>query len=190
MVGRTIEPVMGMDINQVRIRRLAYEDLPALEWNGEFIHFRNVYEGVYRRMQNGTAEAWVAESGRDGIVGQVFLQLDCDRPELANGWNRAYLYSFRIKPEYRNLGLGTRMLDVLQNYLVKRKFTRLTLNVARDNPDARRLYERLGFQIVADEPGIWSYKDHNGKIQTVEEPSWRMEKKLREFVNPDPGAKQ
>ena len=179
MTSTSVEPEHALNISQIRIRRLAYEDLPALEWDGEFIHFRNVYQGVYRRMQSGTAEAWVAESPTEGIVGQIFLQLDCDRPELANGWNRAYLYSFRIKPKYRNLGLGTRMLQTLQDYLVRRKFTRLTLNVARDNPDAIRLYERLGFQIVAEEPGIWSYKDHTGKIQTVEEPSWRMEKKLR-----------
>jgi hypothetical protein len=48
------------------------EDLPGLEWNGEFSHFRNVYLGVYRRMQQGTNEAWVAEAPREGIVGQCF----------------------------------------------------------------------------------------------------------------------
>lgn len=165
-------------LENIRIRKLSREDLPSLEWDGEFTHFRNVYKGVYQRTQIGTAAAWVAEAPVDGIVGQVFLQLDCDRPELANGWNRGYLFSFRIKPLYRNMGLGTRMLTVLQNFLITRHYTRLTLNVARDNPDAIRLYKKLGFQIVAEEPGIWSYIDHLGKVQTVHEPSWRMEKSL------------
>jgi ribosomal protein S18 acetylase RimI-like enzyme len=52
------------------------------------------------------------------------------------------------------------------------------LNVARDNLEAIRLYHRLNFQIVGEEPGIWSYIDHLGKWHTVEEPSWRMEKHL------------
>lgn len=179
MVEITTDPVSMAEIDEVIIRRMTREDLTALEWDGEFLHFRNVYKGVYKRMQSGTAEAWVAESPTAGIVGQVFLQLESDRPELADGWNRAYLYSFRIKPRFRSHGLGTKMMTVMENFLVARRFTRLTLNVARDNLDAIRLYQRLGFQIVAEEPGVWSYIDHMGKWQTVIEPSWRMEKRIR-----------
>ncbi len=178
MVDRSTEVLSGAQLENIHIRKLTKEDLPGLEWDGEYTHFRNVYKGVYQRTLVGTAAAWVAESPLDGIVGQVFLQLDCDRPELANGWNRAYLYSFRIKPPYRNLGLGSKMLNTLEDYLVARRYTRLTLNVARDNPHAIRLYKRHGFQIVSEEPGIWSYIDHMGKWHTVEEPSWRMEKRL------------
>lgn len=172
------EEIPAIVTEKIRIRRMTREDLPDLEWDGEFTHFRNVYKNVYYRMQHGTAEAWVAELPQAEIIGQVFLQLESDRPELADGWNRAYLYSFRIKPPYRNHGLGTRMLHVLEEYLIAKRFTRLTLNVARDNPDAIRLYKRHGFQIVAEEPGIWSYIDHQGQWKTVEEPSWRMEKRL------------
>lgn len=178
MTDRSKDVLSNPRLEDIQIRKLTKDDLPALEWNGEYTHFRNVYKGVYQRTQHGTAAAWVAESPADGIVGQVFLQLDCDRPELANGWNRAYLYSFRIKPQYRSMGLGTRMIKILENYLVARHYSRLTLNVARDNPEVFRLYQRLGFQIVGEEPGIWSYIDHLGKWHTVEEPSWRMEKLL------------
>lgn len=69
-------------------------------------------------------------------------------------------------------------MRILENSLIQKHFTRLTLNVARDNLDAIRLYKRLGFQIIAEEPGVWSYIDHVGQWQTVEEPSWRMEKQL------------
>lgn len=165
-------------LERVSIRILEKDDLPALEWEGEYIHFRNLFLSLYKRMQAGTAMAWVAELPQKGLIGQLFLQLDCDRPELADGWNRAYLFSFRMKTPYRNLGIGSRMLNLVEDYLYEKKFTRLTLNVARDNSDAIRLYKRYGFQIVAEEPGIWSYLDHLGKWHTVEEPSWRMEKIL------------
>jgi ribosomal protein S18 acetylase RimI-like enzyme len=119
---------------------------------------------------------WIAELSNVGLIGQVFLQLVSDRPELSDGWQRAYLYSFRVKPEYRNNGLGTRMTEVVEDFLRSRKYTRVTLNVARDNPDATRLYKRLGYQIVAEEPGVWSYPDDEGTWHTLTEPSWRMEK--------------
>jgi ribosomal protein S18 acetylase RimI-like enzyme len=178
MTEKVHEEISPSDLAKVSIRRMTREDLPALEWNGEFKHFRNVYKSVYHRMQQGGADAWVAESAQGEIIGQVFLQYMSDRPELADGWNRAYLYSFRIKPLYRSRGLGTRMLSVLEDALIARHYHHVTLNVARDNPDAIRLYKRQGFQIIAEEPGIWSYIDHEGQWQTVIEPSWRMEKKL------------
>lgn len=162
----------------VVIRKMTQADLPTLEWDGEFIHFRHVYEGVYKRMEKGSAMAWVVETKDKKMIGQVFLQLNCDRPELADGWNKAYLFSFRIKPAYQNLGIGSRMIELLEDFLTQRNFSRLTLNVARDNLRAIHLYERLGFKIVAPEPGVWSYVDHKGVWHTVEEPSWRMEKAL------------
>ena len=66
------DPVV--EIEKINIRRMTREDLPALEWDGEFTHFRNVYRSVYNRMQQGTADAWVAESPQAEIIGQVFLQ--------------------------------------------------------------------------------------------------------------------
>jgi ribosomal protein S18 acetylase RimI-like enzyme len=165
------------------IRPATRSDLFAMEWGEEFKHFRIVYANAFSRMQQGTSMIWIAETQTYGLIGQVFVQLVCDRPELADGWQRAYLYSFRVKPEFRNQGMGTEMVKVIEDFLTYRKFSRLTLNVARDNLDAQRLYKRLGFQIVAEEAGIWSFPDHEGVWHTLEEPSWRMEKKLAR-VNP------
>ncbi len=165
-------------LNQVLIRKLNENDLPALEWDGEFTHFRRVYADAYRRQMRGVSVLWVAEMPSVGIIGQVFIQLICDRRELADGFRRAYLYSFRVRGPYRNQGLGTRMVEELSADLRHRHYKILTLNVAKDNPRARALYERLGFTVVSAEPGIWSYIDHRGLRQNMEEPAWRMEKAL------------
>ena len=74
------------------------------------------------------------------------------------------------------------MIEVVESFLQLRSFSRVTLNVARDNPDAIRLYKRLGYQIVAEEPGVWSFPDDEGKWRTLTEPSWRMEK----IIPPNP----
>jgi ribosomal protein S18 acetylase RimI-like enzyme len=163
----------------VDIRQIRKADLPALEWNGEYSHFRQIYADAYNRSLHGLAVLWVADLPGAGIIGQVFIQLSCDRPELADGHLRAYLYSFRVMPAYRSGGLGSRIMDVVEKDLGKRGFRYVTLNVAKDNPRAQQLYERVGYHVVAHEPGIWSYMDPEGVWHQVEEPAWRMEKRIR-----------
>ncbi len=165
-------------IDQIKLRQLRRTDLKDLEWDGEFIHFRRLYEASYHSARNGNSILWIAELPAVGLIGQLFVQLCSARPELANGRNRAYIYGFRIKPAYRNLGIGTLMMEKAEGDLYDRGFGLVTLNVGQENLAARRLYERLGYQVVSDEPGIWSFTDHEGKMRDVHEPSWRMEKKL------------
>ncbi len=165
-------------LRKVSIRHLVHKDLRALEWDGEFTHFRRVYADAFRRYERGVLIMWVAELVDKGIIGQVFIQLNSNRKELADGKHRAYLYSFRIKPEFRSAGLGTHMMEVVESDLRRRGYSSVTLNVAKDNVDAQRLYERHGYRIVAHEPGVWSYPDDQGQWQLVNEPAWRMEKRL------------
>jgi ribosomal protein S18 acetylase RimI-like enzyme len=175
-------------INQVQIRPVQKADLPGLEWEGEFAHFRRIYADAYERSRKGRSVLWVAElqpgvpsmeSRPDGrIIGQLFVQLICDRPELADGANKGYIFAFRVRPTFRSGGLGTRMISVAEEDLISRNFKIATLNVAQTNLGALRLYERLGYHVVSADPGRWSYPDENGSWHFVEEPAWRMEKKL------------
>lgn len=174
----TREQKTGSWINQVVIRPMVETDLPALEWDGEYQHFRRVFADAYQRMRRGLSVLWVAELPEVGLIGQVFIQFVCDRSELADGVERAYLYSFRVRKKYRGCGLGSRILDVVEDDLRKRGFVFVTLNVARDNPRAQQLYVRRGYRVAAPEPGVWSYPDDKGVWHRVEEPAWRMEKIL------------
>lgn len=175
---REITENRGCWIDRVIIRHLIYADLPQLEWDGEYKHLRQVYLNAYHHRNQGKNVLWVADLPNEGIIGQVFIQLNSVRKDLADGFFSAYLYAFRIKPEFRNFGLGSRMFSIIETDLIKRKFREITLNVAKTNVGARRLYERLGFTIFGSEPGEWSYRDHNNKLQHVVEPAWKMIKPL------------
>jgi ribosomal protein S18 acetylase RimI-like enzyme len=165
-------------LDQVIVRQVTEADLPAMEWDGEFSHFRRVYAEAYQRMLRGYTILWVAELPGTGLIGQVFIQFVCDRPELADGHERAYLYSFRVRDAFRGHGVGSYIMDVVEDDLRMREFQCVTLNVARDNPRAQQLYLRRGYRVVAPEPGVWSYPDEKGVWHQVEEPAWRMEKFL------------
>lgn len=166
----------------LRIRHITEADLSRLEWDGEYTHFRRIFADAYQASRRGAAVLWMAETHQQGIIGQVFISLISARRDLADGSDRAYLYGFRILPAYRNLGVGKRMLHVVEKDLIRRGFRLLTLNVGRDNIDAQRFYQRLGFQTLHGDPGRWSYIDHRGRRRFVNEPAWRMEKILSEDV--------
>jgi len=167
-------------VDRIVIRHMNREDLRPLEWDGEYTHFRRQFQSVYRDYENGVAIPWVAVLADSGaMLGQVFVLLESRfRPELADGDKRAYLFSIRVKGAYRRQGIGGRLMDVAEDDLKARGYNKATLNVARDNPEAQRFYDRRGYQVVAPEPGQWSYIDHRGRRQYVDEPAWRMEKAL------------
>lgn len=160
--------------------RLATEkDLPGLEWEGEYKHFRRLYHETYLRTLSGTTLMWIASDQNHKIIGQVFIQLDSANGSLADGSNRAYLFGFRVRKVFRSQGIGSQMMEFVENDLIKRGYKILCLNVARDNPRAFDLYRRLGYKLVGPDPGVWSYQDDQGKWHYMEEPAWRLEKILK-----------
>ncbi|MQC26775.1 MAG: GNAT family N-acetyltransferase [Chloroflexi bacterium] len=165
-------------VGEVPLRQLVESDLRGLEWEGEYIHFRRIYELAYRRALKGDAVLWVAD-GAEGLLGQLFVLLrSMADPAAADGRRRAFIHSFRVRPEVRGRGLGSRMLRKAEGDLRRRGYRWASLNVARDNAAAVRLYKRAGYAIVSEEEGRWMYLDHRGIEREVHEPSWRMRKAL------------
>jgi ribosomal protein S18 acetylase RimI-like enzyme len=165
-------------LTQLRIRCAEEADLPALEWNGEYAHFRRLFADTYRQSILGCAKIWITELMGNDLIGQLMVSLKGNRPELADGITRAYVFGFRVQPAFRNQGIGRLMMRTVEDDLWQNRFRTVTLNVAQTNFAARRFYERLEYSIVGNEPGHWSYLDQYGKRQEVHEPAWRMEKEL------------
>lgn len=164
--------------DKIVYRQVKSSDLPRLEWNGEFTHFRNVFKNAFEKSKTGKTKLWVVEIKHVGLIGQAFVQLISSRLDLANGVDRAYIYAFRFKENYRNIGLGSSLLKFIESDLLQINFKETTLNVARENLRAIHFYQKHGFKIVAEESGEWSYRDHNNVLQTVVEPAWKMVKYL------------
>ena len=167
-------------LSRVEIRQAEKSDLTALEWEGSYQRFRRIYADVFQRTKKGLAVMWVADLSGYGLTGQVFVQMDSEyRPELANGKTWAYVHAFRVRPLFRNAGLGTLLMEAAEADLLERNYKIVILTVAKDNPAARRLYERLGYEVIAADSGRWSYRDDRGMLRHVVEPGWRMSKRLQ-----------
>jgi ribosomal protein S18 acetylase RimI-like enzyme len=161
----------------VTIRLAEKSDISKLEWYGQFIHFRYVLRRAYREQERGRRFMLVADC--NGFpIGQVFIQLSSTNTRVADGKNRAYLYSFRVMEMFQGHGIGTKLLKEAEKMLVERGFRSATLSVTKTNTDAMRLYQRHGYRIFSEDPGRWDYIDHRGITQYVEEPCWVLEKFL------------
>lgn len=165
---------------KIKIRHLTREDLTTLEWEGEYIRFRRVYLQVYERMRNGLGLMWGADLPGVGLIGQAFVQFKkSSTNSRSQKMKKAHIHSFRVRPAYRRAGVGTQIMDAIEVDLLRRGYDMVSLNVSRKNHVARRLYSRRGYVIVRPEPGEWSYYDHQGKLQKMHEPGWRMQKTIQ-----------
>lgn len=161
------------------IRHLQPADAVALEWEGEFAHFRRVYAVAFERAQAGNATLWGVEAAAGELVGQLFVLLNSENdPQTADGRQRAFIHSFRVRPEHRNLGLGSALLLHAEADLRARGFAWVALNVAEDNPGGLRFYLRHGYAELHRVTGYWSFIDHEGQQRHLHEPGWRLGKPL------------
>lgn len=168
----------------VAIRPLQAEDLPLLEWFGQYKHFRNLFLRSYQDQAAGKRELLVADV--NGFpVGRLFILFYSRNPALADGRERAYLYSFAVIDMLQGLSIGTRLIQAAEQTIRARDYRWITLAVAKDNPGALRLYERHHYRIFAEDEGRWRYTDHRGIIRQVVEPAWLLEKDLLQNLNSD-----
>lgn len=172
-------PPATINLLGLTVRKISRSDLSALEWEGQYQRYRRVFASLYSSVLNGKTLMWIVETREQKIIGQAFVMLHSSDRDAADGSIRAYIFSFRIRPEWQNKGVGTGLMEFVEADLYQRGFSFTTLNVAKDNPAALRLYQRLGYKIIGSRSGIWSYIDHNGVQQHVNEPAWRMMKKIR-----------
>ncbi|MFQ5942138.1 MAG: GNAT family N-acetyltransferase [Anaerolineales bacterium] len=159
------------------IRLATTEDLRALEWDGEYAHYRRLFKRAIDEARHGRRILLLAEID-DQLVGQIFIQLTIRAAFSTRGASSGYFYAFRVKPAFRNQGVGSSLLQKAEDNLAIRGFHRAVISVAKRNFAARRLYERAGYSVFAEDPGEWSYVDHKGKLRQVREPAFVLEKRL------------
>jgi len=104
----------------------------------------------------------------DGAPVGVAQLLHADIPEVRN---------VGVLEEHRGRGIGTALVREAEHRALPAG--RLRLGVGLDNPQARRLYERLGYRAVGDPvTTTYEYVDADGVRRTATETDQMMEKAL------------
>jgi len=133
----------------VTLRLCREADLPALEWYGEYTHDREIIRATFEAQERGDMLMLLADL--NGFpVGQLWINLALKREERTG-----CLWAGRVFPWLRSLGLGSRLFALAERLLRERGYAGVEFGVEKDNPDARRLYERLGYRVIGSIPTEW-----------------------------------
>jgi ribosomal protein S18 acetylase RimI-like enzyme len=148
----TLSPIAADDLPRLRDlwialhhRHRAVSPLPLVEDDEDSWRARSA---LYRRwLAEGTAFGIVAERSGEAL-GYAFCCLR-DGPDDTFPVGERYgdLYSLSVAEPERGQGIGTRLLDAVDDELAARGVHDLRISVLAGNEDARRLYERRGFGV-------------------------------------------
>lgn len=151
------------------IRAARQDDLPRLEWFGSLAHWRDVNRRTFNDHMAGLRLMFVADL-HNFPIGQVVIDV--------SSHEYAYLYALRVLEPFQNLGIGARLIRVGEEVARGHGFRQIQLAVEKSNTGARRLYERMGFEIFTQRVDVWSYVDHLGVTHWVHEDVYGMRKLL------------
>ncbi|WP_165549735.1 GNAT family N-acetyltransferase [Kribbella speibonae] len=92
-------------------------------------------------------EGWSRESVADPTTDLAVVEVDgrgAGRLRVSRTADSVELNGIQLHPDVQNRGVGTAIITTLKSEAARRDVP-LRLHVERDNPNARRLYDRLGF---------------------------------------------
>lgn len=155
---------------RINLRHATRDDLAKLEWYGLMTPYRDVMLEGFLRAEAGEIIYLVADH-KSFPVGQV--QIDLTRHVDKN---IAIIWALRVLSVLQNLGIGTRLIQTAETLIQARGFTIAEISVAKDNPKAKQLYERLGYQVVSEHVSQWSYTTPAGEVRHVTDEEWILRK--------------
>jgi len=101
------------------------------------------------RRDAGAAFAILTDPGRESYVALLEGEIVGFLILVMHGAFVGYIQSVCVAPGRRSLGLGRRLMAFAEERIF-RETPNVFLNVASFNPAARRLYERLGYEVVGE----------------------------------------
>ena len=129
------------------IRDLEPADLTDLDWSGGPAHLRAVATAL-QDSYAGDVGLLVLALANGRLVGMGGVDL---RPDPGCG----RLWMLAVHHRLQSLGLGTRLIAALEDWIVVRGRARARLTVELDNPRAAELYRRLGYRELGPVRESW-----------------------------------
>jgi len=139
-----VDELSGLWLALHRHHRVAVGTLPLVD--DDELSWQRRRALYLDRLGSGNGFLVVAIEGND-VVGYALVCIE-DGPDdtFPVGQRYAELYSLSVAPELRGRGIGTRLLDFVDEELARRSIEDLKVAVMVGNTDAERLYERRGLR--------------------------------------------
>lgn len=105
-----------------------------------WLTLKRTYEDSVKMMGDSLRETYVAIAGGE-IAGFLILRMD--------GAFSGYIQTVGVVPDWRNKGIGTELVIFAEERIFRER-PNVFMCVSSFNPDARRLYERLGYEVIGE----------------------------------------
>lgn len=117
----------------------SYQNCWVAENEGQVIAALNAYDGAKLRRLRAPVTKYIKEQFSKDF-----------NPEDETQEGEYYIDSFGVRPDQQGKGVGAQLLKyIINHYVVKNKQT-VGLLVDKNNPSAKRLYLKLGFEQVGE----------------------------------------
>lgn len=101
------------------------------------------YDSDYLCRFFADSEDSIIVAEQDNIV-VGYISIEVKREKLPY----AYIDDFCVSMQYRNQGIGTRLLKCAETYVKEKGISDICLHVEMKNTSAQRLYEKNGYDIL------------------------------------------
>jgi ribosomal protein S18 acetylase RimI-like enzyme len=142
-------------LDELVVDDLADDEVDALAWSGSPLHLQSIREALVRRARSAAVDYLVVRAPGGQPVAKGGVQYDHPR-------GPGELWQLAAHPDLQRLGLGTRLIRALEDRVRRRALATAWLGVETDNPDAQRLYERLGYREFDRTAGGWEAQRPDG----------------------------
>ena len=127
----------------------SYENCWVVEDKNGTIGVANIYDGAkLHELRLPVAELIITMFNRDF------------HPEDETQAGEMYIDCIGVHPDYQGRGIGTKLFQFLKEEYVHKQNKILGLLVDADNPHARRLYLKLGFEIQGEKTLVGKKMEH------------------------------
>lgn len=127
----------------------SYENCWVLEYEKSVVAVANVYKGSDLEALRNPVKEYIKDN----------FNIDFT-PEDETQPGEYYIDCVAVNPDFQGTGLGTQLFKFLiEEYVIKNQHI-LGLLVEKDNPNAKRLYLKLGFEVVGQKVLTGKTLDH------------------------------
>jgi GNAT superfamily N-acetyltransferase len=162
--------ILAGGARQLAVGDLREDDLDDLAWSGNPAHLRSVAAALHRAAQ-GAEDYLVVRAP----AGQPVAKMRIDYTSEADTGVFSQLVT--MDPLQR-LGIATMLIGVGEERVRGRGLALAALGVEDNNPRARRLCERLGYQAAGRQHASWEYEDDDGVPRLYETTLTILRKRL------------
>ncbi len=149
---------------------LVFDDLKKINWAGSATHLKYVEEALNRAQKGEVIYLAVRDADGNPIsIGGV---------DFCAHENAGTLWQIITKDSLRGLGIGTKLIESLEQKIKSRGINIVMLGVEDNNIIAQNLYKKLGYEVCGEAKESWKEEDESGRVYTHYADEILMKKQL------------